>query len=365
MKILFLNDNLIGGGVEKLLSELLPLINQEEKCDLLILTWENEKYRDTLESLGVKVDSIPPEINGKIGTIRYIHNYIISGNYDLIHVNEFPMLYYASIAVKTMKIKPVMVFTEHATSNRRRKIKPIRFLERWIYQEYDRIICISDAVKKELKSWLSPFSEEKFVVIYNGLLLDSYKRARPAIRTELFPGIEAENILLCMVGRLSYEKNHHYMIEVMAQLPDKFKLIICGDGPLYDELFDEVKKKNLNEQIRFLGFREDVASVMKASDIVVIPSLTEGFGLVSIEAMACEIPVVCTDVPGLSEIVENAGIKVPLDNVDSFVVAIENMMEPKIRKLYVDRGVSQSEKYSILKMKNSYVHLYHKVSERK
>ena len=100
MKILFVNNGLAGGGVEKLLNDMLPLINESRNyCELLILFDGNAKYLESLRNNGVKVQIVPKNIykKGHFQRILYIMNYIKNNDFDIVHANEFPLIYYCSI----------------------------------------------------------------------------------------------------------------------------------------------------------------------------------------------------------------------------------------------------------------------------
>ena len=358
MKILFANDNLIGGGAEKLMNDLLPLINQEHRCDLLILTWEGEKYRDSLKKSGVKVRAVPESIKTHLGKIKYVRAFIEHGNYDIVHANEFPMLYYCAIAGKLAKNKPLMIVTEHDTSNRRRNYRFARQLERFIYSKYKKIVSISPETQESIVKWLRPLDSRKFVTVYNGIPVRKFQNEIKYGRGDVFPKITDDDILLCVVASLTYKKNHSFMFDVMDKLPDRYKLILCGEGELYDELNADVKRRGLSDRVVFLGFRSDVASIMKTADIIVIPSKWEGFGLISVEAMACERPIVCTDSPGMGAIIGDAGLKVRVDDCKGFVQAIERLEDETLRSRLIDNCKSQCMKFDISKMKEGYLKVY-------
>lgn len=365
MKILFANDNLIGGGVEKLMNDLLPLINQVQRCDLLILTWEGEKYRKSLEESGVKVEAVPENIRGHIGRINYIKNFIEQGNYDVVHANEFPMLYYCSVAGRMMRKKPLMIVTEHATSNRRRKYRLFRHIERWAYNGFDKIISISPETQLSIINWLSPIDRTKFVTVYNGVPIKEFRLTEPYQREEVYYGIKDQDVILCMAGRLSDEKNHTFMFGVMERLPQNYKLLVCGDGELYDKLVHSVNERGLSERVCFLGFRNDMAAIMKTSDIIVIPSKWEGFGLISVEAMACGKPIVCSDVPGLSVVVGNAGIKVKVYDCEGFAKAIMKLSDSSVYERLVANGKIQCQKFDINRTRDGYLSVYETAKKRR
>ena len=305
MNLLFVNNEISYGGAEKLINDLLPMFKEDGiNCELLILTRQGEKYINSLEKNGITVTAIP-ETNNHFKRMYFINKYIKKHNVDVIHANLFPTIYYISILKRLNGTNfPQIVMTEHSTDNRRRHIKLLRPVERLIYSKYEKVISISKQTEVNLLSWLKRKRNKNFIVVNNGISLTQFKNADSYDRRSLFSGIQENDILLCMVGRFNFQKNHTLMLDILEKLPSKYKLVLVGEGTLLETIKDLVINKRLVERVKFLGFRSDIPFIMKSSDIIVIPSKWEGFGLVAAEAMACGKPVVASNVPGLAEVVD-------------------------------------------------------------
>lgn len=368
MKILFVNNGLAGGGVEKLLNDMLPLINESRNyCELLILFDGNAKYLESLRNNGVKVQIVPKNIykKGHFQRILYIMNYIKNNDFDIVHANEFPLIYYCSIIKMILgKKMPKLVMTEHNTDNRRRHIKLSRPLEKLIYRNYDKVMSISDKVQEVLLDWLRPNDRDKYAVIYNGIATENFKNSKPYERSDLVPEISGKDKLLCVIGSLTEQKNYFFMLEVMESLPDNYHVLCLGEGPLKQKIISKIQQKGLQKRVHLLGFRKDAARILKTVDVLVIPSLWEGFGLIAVEAMASQTPVAVSNVPGLAEVVGDAGIKCSVNNVDEFTRAIkkvtnDNEYACQLAKL----GEKQVNKYDVRKMTKDYLNLYKQLLE--
>lgn len=120
------------------------------------------------------------------------------------------------------------------------------------------------------------------------------------VRSEI--GVETRHVV-AFVGALSPEKSPDLAIDVMAHLPDDYSLVIAGDGPMREQL--EGSAAQHGGRVTFLGVRTDIARVLAATDVVLMPSRTEGVPRAAIEAGLCEVPVVGTDVGGLGWVVED------------------------------------------------------------
>ncbi|WP_148863379.1 glycosyltransferase [Marinobacter fonticola] len=168
--------------------------------------------------------------------------------------------------------------------------------------------------------------ESRMVLVSNGIDVDKFKfsyKSRAKIRSE--EKVDGCKVLLA-VGRLDRPKDYPTLLRAIARLKRKlenFKLLIVGDGPLLEDLEKLADTLNVKDKIKFLGLRSDVNEVMAATDVFVLSSAWEGFGLVVAEAMACGRYVVATDCGGVSEIVDEYGALVkPGDDV-----ALSNAIE--------------------------------------
>lgn len=363
MKILFLSDLLAYGGASKLIYDLLQRMAAEGHCcELLILTDEHSKYIDDLKKKGIMVHVIPKEIHSHISKIKYIKRWIEKGGYDVIHANLFPTIYYCSIVKGIIGDEcPPLVMTEHSTDNKRRHKFYLRLLEKSIYQKYDHVISISEKTQENLCKWLNTEGDKRFSVIENGIDVKSFKNAEPLPREELFSGIQNGDVLILTVGSFTPQKNHEKLLEALTFLPMKYKLLLCGEGPLLEEIMNKVTLFHLDNRVIFLGFRKDVDRIMHTADILAIPSIWEGFGLIAAEGMACEIPIVASDVPGLSEVIGEAGMKFNPKEPKQIADAILEISKDEIAKLYTKRSSSRCLQYDISSTVSGYLTVYRDV----
>lgn len=366
MRILFLSDLLAYGGASKLIYDLLPRMKQHgNECELLILTDEHSKYVDDLGMRGISVNIVPKEIKGHWARVQYIKKWIENGNYDVIHANLFPTTYYCSIAKRLLgKNCPPMVMTEHSTDNKRRHKSYLRPLEKFIYRKYDHVISISDKTQENLCKWLGTKGNKRFSVIENGVDVEAFRTAKSLEKKEVCGNFEEGNVLLLTVGSFTPQKNHIRLLEALALLPKNYKLILCGEGPLEHEIKEKIKALRLEDRVTFLGFRKDVARIMHTADVLVIPSIWEGFGLIAAEGMACGIPIAASDVPGLSEVVGNAGVKFNPKDANSIAESVIRIVSCQSNQ-YVKIGYKLVQSFDVGKTTAQYLGLYKKLNEVK
>ncbi len=360
MNVLYICGSLSGGGAQKLLNDMLPIMAAKDglECELLLVTDKNAKYLQNLTEQGIKITIIPPHFTSHLSRLHYIANFMEKNRFDIVHANLFPTFYYCSLIKKIKQLNIKLFMTEHSTDNRRRHIRLARPLEKWIYSSYDKVICISPETQAALCSWLEDNRKEKFPVIFNGVPIEQYLKALPYNRENVFPGISGNDVLLCMVGSFTNQKNHAFMVEVMKYLPAKYKILFVGEGKLKDGIEKLVCEYNLQDRIKFFGFRMDAVNLMATSDIVVVPSKWEGFGLVAVEAMACGKPVVCSNVPGVAGVIGDAGLASEIEDPVAFANAIIRFEDHDFYKGCSSKAYIRAQQFEIHTMCEEYLKAY-------
>lgn len=168
----------------------------------------------------------------------------------------------------------------------------------------DHVTAVSQATAASHLA-ASMVSEHRITVLENGIDVEAWRpdeQARSCMRRQL--GI-ADEFLWLAVGRLQSVKDFPALLAAMARVPQSAKLAILGDGPLRGELAAMAQRLGLEQRIRFVGFEPDVRRWMQAADGFVLASRLEGLPMVLLEAGACGVPAVATDVPGTREVVVN------------------------------------------------------------
>lgn len=145
-------------------------------------------------------------------------------------------------------------------------------------------------------------------------------------------GIPEEKKMLLSVGELIPRKNHEVVIRALALLKDhRLCYVICGHGERKKYLEKLTEKLRVRDQVIFLGYREDVIELCSLADIFILPSLQEGLSVALMEAMACGLPVVCSDIRGNRDLISNEnGILVEKNDPIAYGQAIRYMIEGKI-----------------------------------
>ena len=163
--------------------------------------------------------------------------------------------------------------------------------------------------------------------------------------------ITDDDILVLSVGELQKRKNHQAIIRAIAKLNNPhIKYIICGQGVLENSLRKLATSSNLENQVFFLGYRQDIPEIMSACDIFAHPSIREGLGLASLEAMASGLPLITSNVQGVPDYVENGvtGYMCSPMDVDAYAENLKKLTENKsLREKIGTTNITHVQKYRV------------------
>ena len=357
MRILHIITWLETGGAEKLMVDLLPRLRDEgNDVELLCIIGKRTPFYEQLESEGIKIHSL-----GKNGSNMYnpwyavkLVRFLKKHRYDIVHTHNTAPQLFAALARVLCSV--VLCTTEHTTSNRRRDLKWYRPIDRWMYKQYDSIVCISDQAEENLKTYLGN-GKYNICTIYNGIDVERFAKAVPC--DELVQG-KGKRKAVVMVAGFRYQKDQDTLIKAMGLLPkEQYELWLVGDGERRDVLKNLVKEEGIEENVKFLGLRSDVPNILKAADIVVMSSHFEGLSLSNLEGMASGRPFIASDVDGLHEIVAGNGLLFPHGDAKALAIQIEKVAnDVELRKRVVDACQKKAAQYDIKVMANKYNELY-------
>lgn len=195
---------------------------------------------------------------------------------------------------------------------------------RLAYRQLDRLICVSNDVRNDALGWYKIKSLETWVV-YNPIDFASIEIAsEDASGPEKWRECYPDSCLILVVGALKTAKNHRFLLDVLAGMDDKKRMVLVGDGPLRDVLGQRCKELGISSRVDFIGTSQNPYGWMKHADVLAVPSLYEGFGLVLVEAASLDTPVVASDRPGVREIAGLIGAPAVSLDVEQFRSALEH-----------------------------------------
>src|SRR5665213_2790695 len=269
--------------------------------------------------------SISPSFN-----IRTLRRMLKLGDIDIIHAHNGRTLFLAALAVRIAG-KGRCVATQHFlhphhVSRRGLRGWVYRRAHAWVNRGLDQVIAISLAVRDAMIQ-KNEIAEVKITTVCNGIAaIDRNSlRSRREIRQEF--GIGDDTPLIVCVARLQREKDIPTLIAAMRDVVVSVPQAICvvaGEGNEESAIRELIIRNQLEKSVRLLGFRPDATSLISAGDLFVLPSMAEPFGLVLLEAMSLEKPVIATRAGGPIEIVVDGetGVLVEPGNARAMAGAI-------------------------------------------
>jgi glycosyltransferase involved in cell wall biosynthesis len=177
-------------------------------------------------------------------------------------------------------------------------------------------------------------------------------------------GLSAEDIVLIAMGDLIYRKNYAASIKAIAKANNtKLHFLICGKGPLLDELKALARKLNIENQIHFLGFRTDIKELLQAADIFLFTTYQEGLPRAMMEAMAAGLPCVASKIRGNTDLIEDGkgGFLREPEDIDGFAEAINKLAFNKgLRKSMGLSNIKTIIQFDVESVKSEMKKLYEK-----
>lgn len=321
MKILQVITSLRIGGAERLITELVPRLTAKgHTVDVALFDGAETDFKRQLQRTGCTIFSLGNSMYSPLHILRLRR---LMKHYDVVHTHNSSAQLYAALANVGQNAR--LITTEHNTDNRRRHLKVFRPADRWMYRQYEKIICVSHQVETNLRAYLPQLAPTQVTTIYNGINVAAFQQATadPTLRT-------TNRTVLIMVSAFRPQKDHATLLRALALLPaEQYELWLVGDGDCRPQVEALVGELGLTNRVRFFGNRGDVATLLHTADIIVQSSHYEGFGLSALEAMAVGKPFVASDVNGLHEVVGGAGVLFPHEDARQLAEIIVTLSPQK------------------------------------
>ena len=354
MRVLHVINSLETGGAQKLLADLLPLQSRQGlDVAVLVINKKGCEFENRIAEAGIPIISLDSPSEHSPALIFKIRKHL--KDYDLAHVHLFPSLYWTALASIGLKTK--LIYTEHSTSNKRRGHSLFRPIEKLVYGRYAKVAAISDQTLEALLQWLRPGKRSRFTVVANGVDIEKYNKAAEKSVESIYG---RSGLPVLMVSRFVPAKDQSTLIKAIQYIknPNVF-VAFAGEGSTLDVAKRLAEELGVGDRCVFLGNRDDIPELTKASAIGVQSSHWEGFGLTAVEFMAAGKPIVASSVDGLKQVVEGAG--------ELFPAGDERMLAEKLNLLLSDadlykatarRCLLRAKEYDISVMAQKYQELY-------
>lgn len=365
IRVLHTIDTTGPGGAETVFINLIKGLDQKRFQSIAVI-WGPGWVCDTLQKNGIEPIFVPSKGSFNTQYLLALIRIIRQHKINIIQSHLLGSNLYSSLAGLICRVPVISTF--HGFVDTADKERLMGLKSRFINLGSGRIVFVSDRLLDHYVHRLG-FSAQKSVTIHNGVDTSVFfPKKDDSIRVEL--GIGPEHVLIGAIGNIRPAKGYDVFLKSARRIHDmnpncRFLLAGQGSGRLYDKLLNLRKELNLEDVFFFAGFRADVSKVLNNLDIFVLPSVSEGFSISTIEAMACGVPVVVTRSGGPEEIVteDTNGLLVPCDPelIAGAAGRLLNNLDLK-QKIIDNASKKLNDKFSLGSMTQSYQALYDTLS---
>jgi glycosyltransferase involved in cell wall biosynthesis len=319
-------------------SNIIPYVSPEE---FERITSQKELEKISKDS---RVFSKKFEFSGKYGKnlLEEVSRYALiasaiaaSKDFDIIHAHDW-LTYPAGVAAKEVSGKPLVVHM-HATEFDRSGEsvnQEVYDIERMGMHAADRVIAVSNLTRQTVINRYG-VPEDKVVTVHNAV--------EPVEKEELNATKGVKEKIVTFLGRITFQKGPEYFIEAAKKILERdpdVRFVMAGSGDLLEKMIRRVAELRIGNRFHFTGFLKgpNVDRMLAISDVFVMPSVSEPFGIVPLEAMRSNVPVVISKQSGVSEILRHA-LKVDFWDVDGLAESIYGLLKyDGLSKMFVNYG---------------------------
>ena len=262
----------------------------------------------------------------------------LEGQFDVIHAHDW-LTYFAGIAAKRVSGKPLVVHM-HATEfdrsgeNINRRVYAI---EKAGMQAADRVIAVSELTRRIVIGKYG-IPADKVVTVHNAVRFGESEEAAPERA--------GKDKVVTFLGRITYQKGPDYFVEAAAKVLQRVsdvRFVMAGSGDLMNHVVRRVAQLGIADRFHFTGFLKggEVQRMFRLSDVYVMPSVSEPFGISPLEAMRSGVPVIISRQSGVAEVLDYA-IKVNYWDVDALADAIYGLLTyPALGRMFASKGLEE------------------------
>lgn len=357
MKVIHIITTINLGGAE---NHLFDLVKEQRSVgkEVAVAYLKGDHYwKEKYESLGVQVYflNVPNSRIPFSGDV--LRNVIRTFNPNIVHAHMPPAELLTRLALFGLGPKYKLIISKH-NDERFAEVPFQQAIAKWVSKRAHALICISNAVKKYMGE-TAGLNKSKLNLVYYAVDVERFSNAKAA------KDLADSNIFtIGTIARLVPQKSLHTLIEAFAKFKNErplSRLVIVGAGPLEQELRGISKSFNVERDIVWTGKRSDVPSVLKTFNIFALTSIYEGFGLVLLEAMAAQVPVVASNVSAIPEVLDygKAGRLFEVGNVGELTACFSSLASAEEARKISDQAFKRvHEDFSLSRMERETSNIY-------
>lgn len=358
------------GGVAEYLYMLLNNIDTEKYEHILIVSEDYREQIERFENLVNEIYFVPMvrEISPKkdIKSIFEIKKILKQIRPDIVYLHSSKAGAIGRIALLFSK-KVKILYNAHGwyfnAKIGRKKKRIFAIVEKILAFKTDKIINISEDEYNSAINYKIA-KPEKMCIIENGIDFNKFKHSKQyREETRRKYNIDAEQILIGVVGRLTEQKDPMTSIKAFKIVHEKnknTKFMFIGSGELEKEMLEYARQNHLESDIIITGWVTDVEKYIPALDIAILPSKWEGFGLALVEYMACDKPIIASNVGAISDIIKDGenGYLIKMEDIEQLANKIKFLIENKeVQKYFIEKNKRYRMKYDIWNVVNQHLKL--------
>ena len=340
------------GGAEELVYTLIKLTDPEQYDVHLICLCEGP-FADLVSAEGFPATTIPMRHKADIKKIKDIRRYIREQQIDLVHTHGVRANLIGRPAAKREGLPVVTTFHSvlRYDYDRAWKATLARLLTMQGNHYTDKFIAISHAIGGDLRQMR--IDPERIQVIHSGLDTTKFKSRRDPDQLKEQLGLSPERLTYTMVARLHPVKGHRYFLTAARRLVDAgipAQFLLIGEGISRPEIEAQVKELGLESLVYMPGYYSEVEDIYRLSDVLCVPSLMEGLGLVILEGMYFGVPIIASRVGGIPELIEDGknGLLIPPADAEALYEAMYKMAcHPELMQELAQEGRRRVQQFTV------------------
>lgn len=329
-------------GAEVQTAEMLRGLARTERYRPSAILLNEGRLADEVRASSIPVTVLDESKLGFVELVRRVADLQRRQGYDILHTHRYKENTIAVGAVAVVRAmsgkRPKLVQTIHGASE---PFPGLRGLRMRVFNELDSALArngfdLVQVVSRDLRNRLEErLAGVPMVMIHNSARVDPNPPSRNEARRAL--GLDEDRPVIGALGRLEPVKNMHALLRAVSLLRARrpeLLVLIAGSGSEREALEESAGRLGLDGAVRFLGFRDDVSTVLSSLDVYVMSSLHEGIPTSLIEAMSLGVPCVCTRVGGIAEVLgEEAGVLVEPDDDSALAREIGRLLDDPNRRM--------------------------------
>jgi glycogen synthase len=335
-------------NLHKIDTILSPYITELEYLETLENLKSFSRYEEQTNSYQLNINAnYGPNLLEEVTRYAFIAGFIAqSVEHDIIHVHDW-MTILAGIEARKYSKKP-LVYQVHALETDRSDKHSLNInvfnIEKYGLEQADLIIAVSHYTKACIIDNYG-INPDKIQVVHN-----SVSKEKAKLQKNKFVSKKDGQKLVLFLGRVTYQKGPDYFLEAAAkvlQFEKDAQFVIAGHGDMANKLIDRAAQLKIGNKVHFTGFlnRVEVEALFRAADIYVMPSVSEPFGISSLEAALFDVPVILSKQSGVSEVLHNA-LKVDFWDTNELANQIVSLIKNPALKKQILKGATQELKES-------------------